>query len=108
MKTGRPGYYIPSPTTVSRDTKKVFATVRNRLAKMLQQHEGKLNFSTDGWTSPNHKAFIAVTVHFEINGVPMCMLLDLVEVAQSHLGVNLASAFANILEEFGISEKVSN
>jgi hypothetical protein len=50
---------------------------------------------------------VAVTVHFEIDGVPMCILLDLVEVAESHSGINLAAAFANILEEFGISDKVS-
>ena len=36
MKTGRPGYYIPSPETVSRDTKKVFVRCRKRIAKMLQ------------------------------------------------------------------------
>jgi hypothetical protein len=34
------------------------------------------------------------------------MLLDLVEVAKSHSGVNLAAAFAIVLEEFGISDKV--
>lgn len=61
----------------------------------------------DAWTSPNHKAFIAVTVHFEINGVAMCMILDLAEVAESHSGENLASAFAKILNDFGISNKVS-
>jgi len=73
---------------------------------MLQEHKGRLNFTTDVWTSPNHKAFIAVTVHFKIDGVPMCMLLDLVEVTTSHSGVNLATEFAQILDEFGISEKV--
>jgi len=35
------------------------------------------------------------------------MLLDIVEVAQSHSGLNLAAAFAGILDEFGISDKVS-
>jgi hypothetical protein len=34
------------------------------------------------------------------------MLLDLVEVARSHSGVNLAATFAKVLEEFGISDKV--
>jgi hypothetical protein len=34
------------------------------------------------------------------------MLLDIVEVAKSHSGVNLAESFAKILEEFNISEKV--
>ena len=35
------------------------------------------------------------------------MLLDLVEVAHSHPGLNLAAAFAKVLEDFGISDKVS-
>ena len=34
-------------------------------------------------------------------------LLDIVEVAMSHSGVNLAAAFADILQEFGVSDKVS-
>lgn len=125
MKTGRPGYHIPSPETVSRDVKAVFMRVRKRIAKMLrviirffvlsnddlllsslQEHKGALHFATDAWTSPNHKAYIAVTVHFEDKGVPIAMLLDIVEVACSHSGVNLAAAFAKILEDFGISDKV--
>ena len=34
------------------------------------------------------------------------MLLDLVEVAVSHSGLNLASAFSEVLDDFGISNKV--
>jgi hypothetical protein len=49
---------------------------------------------------------VAVTVHFETDGVPISMLLDIVEVARSHTGLNLALAFAKILEDFGISDKV--
>jgi hypothetical protein len=66
-----------------------------------------LSFATDAWTSPNHKAYMVVTVHFETDGVPVAMLLDMVEVARSHSGLNLAVAFAKVLDEFGISEKVS-
>ncbi len=36
MKTGRPGYAVPSPSTVARDVKVVFAKTRNRIAKMLR------------------------------------------------------------------------
>jgi hypothetical protein len=61
----------------------------------------------DAWTSPNHRAYVAVTVHFEQEGVPVSMLLDIVQVAESHSGVALAVAFADILESFGISDKVS-
>ena len=34
------------------------------------------------------------------------MLLDLVEVAESHTGVNLGIAFVNVLKTFGVEEKV--
>jgi hypothetical protein len=67
-----------------------------------------LSFATDAWTSPNHKAYVAVTIHFEKKGIPVSMLLDLIQVATSHSGVNLANAFAKVLEDFGISDKVSN
>jgi len=36
MKTGRPGYQIPSTETVSHNMKMVFTNVRQRIAKMLQ------------------------------------------------------------------------
>ena len=49
---------------------------------------------------------MAFTVHFEHEGIPMSMLLDLVEVAKSHSGVNLAEVFAKVLEEFRIEDKV--
>lgn len=35
------------------------------------------------------------------------MLLDLVEMAESHTGVNLGNAFVTVLQNFGIDEKVS-
>ncbi len=50
---------------------------------------------------------MAVTVQFEKNGSIEEMLLDIVEVANRHTGIRLATEFINILEEFGISEKVS-
>jgi hypothetical protein len=99
MKTGRPGYYIPSPSTLSRDVRLVFARTRQRIAKMLcvsipclpqhfkahipgKEYEGDLNFATDAWTSPNHRAFVAVTVHLERKGVPLCLVLDVIEVSK--------------------------
>ncbi|KAN0085982.1 hypothetical protein V8E55_007116, partial [Tylopilus felleus] len=88
MKTGRPEYYIPSHQTVSRDVRLVFAHTRKHVAKILKEYDGKLNFSTDAWSSPNHSAFVAFCVHLERDGKPLSMLLDLVEVAKvRHLQV---------------------
>ena len=36
MKTGRPGYHIPSAKTVSRDMQEVFYNMHQCIAKMLQ------------------------------------------------------------------------
>lgn len=49
---------------------------------MLKDYEGDLHFCTDAWTSPNHKAFIGITVHFQKDGQPMSLVLDVVEVAK--------------------------
>ena len=70
-----------------------------------QEHDGAINFATDAWTSPNSRAFVAVTAHFEHQGIPISILLNVVQVARSHSGINLAAAFAKILEDFGISDK---
>lgn len=123
MKTERPEYWILSPSTAAQDVKLVFAKTRNQIARMLKvswnngtqpvsltcskEHLGALSFATDTWSSLNHKAYIAVTVHFEQDGIPILMLLDIVEVPCSHSSLNLAKVFANILENFSISDKVS-
>lgn len=73
---------------------------------MLQEYPGRISFATDAWTSPNHKAYVAVTAHLEHEGKPVTFILDIVEVAKSHSGVNLASAFTQILREFSIEHKV--
>ena len=71
-----------------------------------KDYDGRLSFATDAWTSPNQRAYVAITVHLEYDGEPISLLLDIVEVAKSHTGVNLAAAFAMILEDYGISDKV--
>ncbi|PBK65455.1 hypothetical protein ARMSODRAFT_989723 [Armillaria solidipes] len=75
-------YYLPHPTTISRDVKTIFAKTWQRIAKLLQEYDGDLSFATDAWTLPNHQAFVAFTVHFIHNGQPVRMLLDFVEVSK--------------------------
>ena len=129
MKTRRPGYCLPSAEIASCDVWVVFVNVWRCIAKILQvstiiyvflimnspsmlqplqEQKGVLSFTTDAWTSPNHKAYRAVMVHFENKGVPVAILLDIMELVHLHSGLNLAAAFARILEDFGIDNKVSN
>lgn len=53
-----------------------------RLRPDLQDYDGDLNFATDVWSSPNHRAYVAITVHLEVDGVPLSFLLDIIEVAK--------------------------
>ncbi|KAG2756745.1 hypothetical protein P692DRAFT_20714526, partial [Suillus brevipes Sb2] len=52
-------------------------------------------------------ALVAVSAHLEHKGVPLSMPLDIVEVPKSHTGKELAAEFEKILEDFKITEKVS-
>jgi hypothetical protein len=125
MKMGRPEYYILSQPTVAWDVKHMFKKRWESVVMMLQvrwmwvvllvlmrnvtfqEYERKLSFGTDGWMSPNNKPYVAVNVHFEQDGYPISLLLDLIEVACSHTGVTLAAEFTEVLDSFGIAEKVS-
>jgi len=48
----------------------------------MQDYPGRLHFATDAWTSPNHRAFVAWTVHLEHEGKMFSFLLDIIEVAE--------------------------
>ncbi|KAG2114231.1 uncharacterized protein F5147DRAFT_743971 [Suillus discolor] len=72
LKTGRPDYYIPSPSTVLCD----------RVTTMLQEYNSKINFTTDSWSSPNHHALVTFSAHFEHKGEPLSIPLDVVEVGK--------------------------
>ncbi|KAF9218356.1 hypothetical protein BS17DRAFT_792926 [Gyrodon lividus] len=65
--TGRPDYYLPLAATVG---------------WMLQEYKGRISFTTDAWTSPNHHSFVAFSAHLEHKGKPLAFLLDIIEVAK--------------------------
>ncbi|KAJ7195705.1 hypothetical protein B0H12DRAFT_1038621, partial [Mycena haematopus] len=79
MKTGRPSTSLPSPRTVARDVHASFKLCKLKIAKLLQEYPGKLSFTTDAWTSPNHRAIVAWVVHLQHDGKPISFLLDVKE-----------------------------
>ena len=46
----------------------------------MQEYDGKINFTTDAWTSPNHYAYVTLTAHLKVKGEPISIVLDVVEV----------------------------
>lgn len=82
LTAGRPSVQLPTNCTISRDIQASFDKCRERIAKLLREHPGRLHFATDAWTSPNHRAFIAWTVHLEYEGEMLAFLLDIVELPE--------------------------
>ena len=74
---------------------------------LLQEHGGVLHFGTDCWTSPNRRAYMAITVQYETDGIVNEWLLDIVEVGRRHTGERLAIEFEKVLDNFRISNKVN-
>ncbi|TFK35264.1 hypothetical protein BDQ12DRAFT_612028 [Crucibulum laeve] len=108
MKTGRPDrclgqQHCESAAGVS-DTDIIHTILTHHAC--LQDYSSSISFGTDPWISPNHKAYIAITAHFEQDGLPISLLLNIVEVAHLHSGLNLAAAFAKVLDDFSISDEV--
>jgi hypothetical protein len=89
LHAGRPHLSIPSPRTVSRDINAAFARCRERIKTILQDHRGRLHFATDCWTSPNHRAFVAWTVHLEYQGQMLSFLLDIIELPEVYISHSL-------------------
>jgi hypothetical protein len=53
------------------------------------------------------KSFVAFAAHFENEGKHNTLTLDFVEVPFSHTGKRLAEVFDDVLDQFGIKDKVS-
>ncbi|KAJ7776075.1 hypothetical protein B0H14DRAFT_2401615, partial [Mycena olivaceomarginata] len=83
LLAGRPEHTIPSRRSISRDLNAAFDLF------FTQNYNGRLSFATDAWTSPNHRAFVAWTVHLQHEGQPLVFLLDVFEVPEVPQGMFL-------------------
>ena len=55
---------------------------------IYQEYDGLINLITDCWTSPNHIAYMALIGQFEVKGVPITIVLDVVELPKASLDVS--------------------
>ncbi|KAJ7811787.1 hypothetical protein B0H14DRAFT_2378101, partial [Mycena olivaceomarginata] len=85
LLAGRPEHTIPSRRAIGRDLNEAFDRCSQRIVNLLENYNGRLSFATDAWTSPNHRAFVAWTVHLQHEGQPLVFLLDVFEVPEVRL-----------------------
>ncbi|THU80784.1 hypothetical protein K435DRAFT_694965, partial [Dendrothele bispora CBS 962.96] len=82
---GRPQAQFSHRRELAQDIDTAFTVCSERIAKILKEYPGQLSFATDCWTSPNHRAFCAWTVHLQHQGKPLVFLLDVIEVPEVRL-----------------------
>lgn len=102
----QPLYKVPSRKTL---TTKLLPNEYNKivaiLKKMLENVAG-LSITTDIWTSDNNIAYLTVTCHFIFDDRPYSPVLATREMRESHTGVNIANLLSDILNKWGIKDKI--
>ncbi|KAJ7038766.1 hypothetical protein C8F04DRAFT_950821 [Mycena alexandri] len=82
LGAGRPEFRLPGRRTVARDLHAAYQHSRSYVQTLLEEYPGRLSFSTDAWTSPNHRAFVAWIVHLQHEGELLSFPLDVYEVPE--------------------------
>lgn len=101
-----PSTQIPTADTIKSNIMKFYEKDKKTIQNILTNLLGKISFTTDCWTSPSAKSFMAITAHFIDNNWELKhILLDFIEIYE-HTGQNLKTAFVSALENFSIEEKV--
>ena len=98
---------IPSADTIKSYITNFYKIDKEKIQNILLNISGKISFTTDCWTSPSVKSFLSMTAHFiDKDWKLQHILLDFLEIFDSHTGQNLKETFVTGLEYFSIENKV--
>ena len=107
IRSIHPTTKIPTADTIKTHIMKLYEDDKEKVKNILKTISGKISFTTDCWTSPSSKSFMSITAHFIDNDWNLKhLLLDFIEINDSHTGQNLKNAFVLGLENFSIENKV--
>ena len=77
---------------------------QEEVTKLLAQYKGSFNCIFDCWSAGNGHEFMALLVSFILDGKVFIVVLNLIEMNQSHTGCCLAKKAFQYLKEFGIAD----
>ncbi|MBW0474258.1 hypothetical protein O181_013973 [Austropuccinia psidii MF-1] len=78
---------------------------QEHLCNILSNNNTFVSFTTDTWTSPNMRAFLAVTAHFLNKDFSLkSVILGLIELNGDHSGASLAQHFMEILRQYNLED----
>ncbi|KAG8175483.1 hypothetical protein JTE90_004175 [Oedothorax gibbosus] len=101
--------YTPPPPNRKKITNEMipslYETCRNQLVSKLAAVE-YVALTTDVWTSDTNSSFVSITGHYVYNNTLSSSVLETKQLVENHTGANIASAIAEVLENYSISSKV--
>ena len=107
IHTLHPTTQIPTADTIKSQILKFYEEDKEKIKTILKDFPGKISFTTDCWTSPSMKSFMSITAHFiDKEWALQHILLDFIEIFDSHTGQNLKNTFVLGLENFILEKKV--
>jgi len=90
-----------SEKTIRSDIKKYFETAKATIKKHLSLARSRIHISYDLWTSPNHKAMMAIVAHWTTEDYEVkSALLVIREVHGEHSGENIANVVYPVMKEY--------
>lgn len=98
---------IPGRTAIAARLRESYNYHKDKVIKVLREAPGLVHISFDGWRSPNRLNLYGIACFFrDENNRPCKLILGVPELTVAHTGANIASQVAEIIEEFGIHDKV--
>ena len=97
---------LMSRNTLKADVNKYFQTAKATIKESLSLARSRIHISYDLWTSPNHKAMIAIVAHWTAEDYEVkTALLAIREVHGEHTGENIANVVYPAMKEYDIHTK---
>ena len=89
---------LMSAKTTHQDITKYFKTAKVTIKEHLSLAQSRIHISYDLWTSPNHKAMIAIVAHWMVEDYEVkTALLVIREVHGEHTGENIGNVVYSVM-----------
>jgi hypothetical protein len=100
-------FMISSATTIRNWILKLFEDQSLVIKAKLAKARSKVHISFDGWTAPNHRAFIGIVAHWLDEDLKkQDLLIGLRRIKGSHSGENIAEAILPVLKLFQLGSNI--
>jgi hypothetical protein len=103
----KPKPIVPSASTIKNDIMKSYQEEQDRIRDRLCSAGCEVSVTLDGWTSPNTKGFMGITVHYiDETWTLQSLIFDFIPLPDAHTGEKLCEAFVATCDRFGILPKL--